>query len=319
MTVFDRIRSATAAVSERACFVRIDQERLEALSRRLEECSREPLRLDPARQQQDSPRSTLAFVFTMNAINFGSGWFPQLRKRAGCSGYFTIATALEAHFDRNGPWTARELSALTAADCARLFGQDASGADVGDLMKLFAESLGELGRWLETRFAGRFEAILEMADHSAEALLLLLTEMPFYRDVSRYQELKVPFYKRAQLAAADLADAFRGEGYGAFRDLDELTMFADNLVPHVLRHEGVLVYREDLAEEIDAGQSLRAGSPEEVEIRAVALQAVERLSGAIRERGGHAPPHRLDFVLWNRGQSDESKARPRHRARTVYY
>ncbi len=40
--------------------------------------------------------------------------------------------------------------------------------------------------------------------------------------------------------AADLAAAFRGQGPGRFRDLDRLTLFADNLVPHVLRREGVL-------------------------------------------------------------------------------
>ena len=46
------------------------------------------------------------------------------------------------------------------------------------------------------------------------------------------------FYKRAQIVAADLALA----GVARFRDLDRLTIFADNLVPHVLRCDGVLVY-----------------------------------------------------------------------------
>ena len=42
----------------------------------------------------------------MDAINFGSGWFPTLRKRAGLSGYNTIAAALSDRF-RDGAWSAR--------------------------------------------------------------------------------------------------------------------------------------------------------------------------------------------------------------------
>jgi hypothetical protein len=143
--------------------------------------------------------------------------------------------------------------------------------------------------------------------------------MPFYRDVSRYGEVRVPFYKRAQLTAADLAVAFEGKGYGRFRDLDQLTCFADNLVPHVLRQAGALVYAPDLADRIDAGEPIRAGSPEEVEIRAAAVHAVERCVDVLRVAGVATTAHRLDHVLWSRGQSPEVKARPRHRARSVYY
>ena len=53
------------------------------------------------------------------------------------------------------------------------------------------------------------------------------------------------FWKRAQILPNDLALA----GVAHFADLDRLTIFADNLVPHVLRIDGVLVYesagRED--------------------------------------------------------------------------
>ena len=41
-------------------------------------------------------------MLTLDAINFGSGWFPTLRKRAGRSGYFTIACALTEHVPARG-------------------------------------------------------------------------------------------------------------------------------------------------------------------------------------------------------------------------
>ena len=59
------------------------------------------------------------------------------------------------------------------------------------------------------------------------------------------------FFKRAQLVPSDLALA----GMARFRDLDRLTIFADNLVPHVLRVDGVLVYDPRLAARIDAGRA----------------------------------------------------------------
>ncbi len=92
----------------------------------------------------------------------------------------------------------------------------------------------------------------------------------------------MPFYKRAQLAAADLALALDGAGPGAFDDLDRLTIFADNLVPHVLRVDGVLRYDDTLAARVAAGELLLPGEPSEVEIQAAAVHAVELLVAACR-------------------------------------
>ena len=117
------------------------------------------------------------------------------------------------------------------------------------------------------------------------------------------------FYKRAQIVPSDLALA----GVAEFEDLDRLTIFADNLVPHVLRVDGVLRYEPDLAAHIDAGKPLPPGRAER-EIRACALHACELLA----QRTG-IPPRVLDVALWNRGQAPEYKAIPRHRTRSVFY
>jgi hypothetical protein len=318
VTLFATIRAACAAVAERARFVRIDDGRLGALARELVASVAPPAALDPAHHHLATPASTLAFVITLDAVNFGSGWFPHLRKRPGCSGYFTIATALKEHFDAHGPMTAAELRETTAARCAALFGQDPV-PPVDELMEHFAEAWRDLGELLETLYGGDFGALVAGARGSAEALVGILSAMPLYRDVSRYGDLEVPLYKRAQLTCADLSVAFAGRGPGAFADLDALTIFADNLVPHVLRMEGVLRYDPELLGRIEAGELIEAGSPEEVEIRAVALHAVERMVADLRAEGIGTTAHRLDWLLWNRGQSPAMKAHPRHRTRSVYY
>ena len=317
--VLERIREACAAVVERARFVRIDEARLRALAADLARTPAPASHLDPAHQDLGGEAATLAYVVTLDAINFGSGWFPHLRKRDGHSGYFTIAGGLRERFERKGAWSAAELRALGEGELALLFDQDPRVPEAAELMGLFARALHELGAFLAEHYAGRFAGPIEEAGGSAARLVEILARMPLYRDVARYDGLEVPFFKRAQLTAADLAAAFRGEGPGRFRDLDRLTLFADNLVPHVLRREGVLRYDEGLARRIDAGALIAAGSPEEVEIRAAAVHAVELCVAEIRGGGGSATAHGLDFVLWNRGQRPEVKAHPRHRTRTTYY
>ncbi|MDJ0847087.1 MAG: queuosine salvage family protein [Myxococcota bacterium] len=317
--VLDRIRERCAQVMERATRVRIDPERLEKLGPELATTGVPAAALDPAHHFAGDDESTLAFVLTLDAVNFGSGWFPLLRKRRGLSGYFTVATSLKERFEREGPWSAGELSNLDTAACTRVFGQEDADPGSEELMALFATALRDLGGWLEGRFEGRFAGPVEAAGGSAARLVTLLAEMPLYRDVSRHGELEVPFYKRAQLTCADLSAAFAGEGHGRFHDLERLTCFADNLVPHVLRREGVLVYADDLARRIDGEELLTAGSPEEVEIRAAAVHVVERLVEGIRRAGGRARALDLDFLLWNRGQRPDMKAHPRHRARTTFY
>jgi len=313
--VFSEIRQACALVAERAQFVRLEPAALDAYAAGLELGKITAPHYDTDHHLSGDPEAVLAFTITLDAVNFGSGYFQHLLKRPGMSGYFTVASALKDHFEAHGPLSAEALCALTPEATAALFAQDLHDPVRAELMRHFTEALHQLGSYLSERFGGRFVGLVEAAAGSAERLAGLLTEMPYFQDVSRYGELSVPLYKRAQITPSDLALAFDGQGWGAFSDLDALTIFADNLVPHVLRVDGVLRYAPDLARRIGAGERIPPGTPEEVEIRAVALHAVEQL--AARLPGVNA--RNLDVYLWNRGQEPAYKALPRHRTRTVFY
>ncbi len=316
--LFDRIREACAEVARRARRVRIDDAALEQLAAILAR-ERPPVpELDPGHRELGEADATVAYVVTLNAINFGSGWFPHLQKRRGQSGYLTIAHGLRERFEKEGPWSAGQLVRLTAGDCARTFGQSTEGP-AGELMELFAQALNELGHFLHREHRARFAGPVEAARGSAASLVRILAAMPFYQDVSRYQGFEVPFYKRAQITCADLHAAFRGRGLGAFRDLDELTIFADNLVPHTLRMLKVLAFDANLEADVERERLVPHGSEEEVEIRAVALHAVEQIVASCRRRGWQVNAQRIDNLLWSRGQSPEIKARPRHRTRCTFY
>ncbi len=248
-----------------------------------------------------------AFWLTLDAINFGSGWFPELRKRQGRSGYFTIAAGVRERFAAKGPWSAIELTQLDAPEIALALGQDPEH----ELMTLFAQSLRDLGRHVADEHGGGFAAVLSSCDCSASSLAQILGGWACFADTSTYDGSAIPFLKRAQIAAADLARA----GVAELDDLDELTIFADNLVPHVLRLDGVLRFDSELVSRIDAGVLIEHGSPEEVEIRACALHAAELI---VAQRLGSCAAD-LDALLWHRGQQPHYKASPRHRSRCTAY
>jgi hypothetical protein len=320
VSLFQEIRDASRAVAERASFVRVDKSVLKEYALAISAAEMAAAKLDPSCHFLDRGAETAAFIVTLDTINFGSGWFPHLKKRPGLSGYFTVASALNDLFRAEGPLMPSRLAHLSGADCARIFGQDPDNAIAYELMERFATALNDLGRLLIDSYRGSFSTLIESAGNSAEQLVRLLNAMPFFEDVAQFRDQRVPFYKRAQLTAADLARAFDGQGWGRFDDLDELTIFADNLVPHVLRMDGVLQYDPGLAARIDREQLIPAGSAEEVEIRAGALHAVELMVAELRGGGQPATAMSIDFLLWNRGHQPQYKfAKPRHRTRTVYY
>ena len=316
--LFSRIRGATAQVARDAQFVRLQEDRVAPYAASLSLQGLPKPVYDTEHHFRGSDADTAAYLLTLDSVNFGSGYFPHLRKRAGMSGYFTVATSLKEHWQRHGPLTPAQLRVITSASCAAIFGQSLNDAAVAELMGLFAQALRDLGEWLQTYHDDPLAPFAASAG-SAERLVGQLRAMPLYRDVSRYREYDVELYKRAQLLTADMALAFNQRGPGAFQDLDDLTIFADNLVPHVLRVDGLLQYEPELLARINDGQLIPAGSLEETEIRAVGLHAVERVADELRAHGTPVTARELDYLLWHRGQAPHYKAQPRHRARSVFY
>jgi hypothetical protein len=302
----DDLREACAHVARRARYVAIDELAIApcAAELSLDESRANGPGAAPAGTGGDA-EALAAYWLTLDAINFGSGWFPTLRKREGLSGYNTIAAGWHEHPTP----TAYELAGLNQDAVARVLGQDPGH----ELMGLYAASLRDLGAHVVAEHDGSFAALAQSTP-SAVALARRLGTWPCFSDTSRYEELEIPFLKRAQIAAADLSRA----GVTTFADLDRLTMFADNLVPHVLRLDGVLHFTPALVARIEQGELIEHGSPEEVEIRACALHAVELIVAA-RAQTGSVTAAEVDQHLWQRGQQPLYKASPRHRSRCTAY
>jgi hypothetical protein len=304
----DRVRAMCAWVAERARSVQIDSSALREYADTLPGAA-DPPALDPETHALEGNRERrAAFVVCLDAINFGSGWWPTIRKRPGRSGYFTIAGGLAQRFRTVGAFTPGELRELSPAAVAEMLGQDPRHP----LMAEFAASLRDVGTRVHTDHGGSFAAAVDSAGGSAVALAELFARWRAFADSSRYDEHEIPFFKRAQIAAADIQLA----RVAVLRDRDRLTAFADNLVPHVLRVDGVLHLDRALHAAIEAEQLLEHGSPEEVELRACTVHAIELLAEA---GGQRLAPADIDYMLWNRGQAARYKSIPRPRSRTTAY
>lgn len=316
--IFDHIRDGLRFVASRSQYVRINEDRLKEYALALQ--PRPPSNtLDSGHHYTTSDREALAaYIMSLEAVNFGSGYEEALVAegwdRLDNSLYFTISTALKNHFARQGPWSAFDMRHLDVDAIRAIFHLPDSRYSRALAVEMTA-SLNEMGAFIGDEYGGSFMAMIGEADGQAARFVTRLAMIPGFQDIHDYQGRSVSIFKRAQIAAADLQLAFARLGESVFGDIDRLTMFADNGVPHVLRMDGVLSYTAELAAKIDSGAFIPSGSEEEIEIRCCGAEAVEILATL---KGLRVMD--IDHILWHRSVEDPKyKAAPAHRTLTRFY
>jgi hypothetical protein len=321
-SAINEIRERSRVVAEQAPHILIVRERIVAVAAEFE--------LPPGRGHIGSPldpelhylghgADTVDYLVTLGALRFGSGYHPRLAKQPGLSVGQSLIARLAERFRTRGPFTMEELENASRDSCAALFGQNVNESAQAELMELFARALRDLGRMLAERYGGSTVRFVEAAEGSASAWRRATRRCRISSTSSATAASTSPFFLRGQRVAVDLAQAFDLQGAGAFHDLDLLAPSADNIVPHVLRMDGILRYDRALSERIDRGEAVPAHAEREVEIRAASIHAVELLCAAIARRGSKVTTLQVDSWLRMRGRQPGYRARPRHRARTVLY
>jgi hypothetical protein len=314
------VRAGARFVAEAGQQVSIDGEALVAYCRGLARDAQVP---KPEWESEfhfaGEEEATIAYVFCLDATNFCFWGDPKWRRpyrRHWLDGYWALAAALTEELKANPSFAnADNLSQLDAEGLQRVL----DGTPEIPLLEERAANLRELGRWVGERYGGRFSAVVQAAGLDAVALVRLVVDgLNSFRDEAVYRGRVVPFYKRAQILAADLDGALRGHGWPALARLDRLTAFADYKLPQLLRHEGVLRYAAPLAEQVDNQVPLVAGSEEEVEIRSNTVWAVELMGQELDALGLRLPGYQIDWMLWYASQ-DSGYMKPYHRTRTIYY
>ncbi|KKK24152.1 hypothetical protein ARAM_007327 [Aspergillus rambellii] len=238
--------------------------------------------------------STVAFIFTMDLLNFsfwselseGKRFAIEYRGKTW-TGYWSLVAALQRALDEDIPitdpefWTDEE--ACTEDVIKHVF-RSATDEEI-PLLQERIQCLREAGRVLCTDFDGSFTNCIYNANNSAAALVNLLAEsFSCFRDETTFHGRRVRLYKRAQILIADLWACFNGESYGEFRDIDKITMFADYRIPQMLHHLGCLLYSPPLESAIRSRKVLPSGSTWEVELRGTSIWCVELIRREIEQK-----------------------------------
>lgn len=128
----------------------------------------------------------------------------------------------------------------------------------------------EAGQVLYEKYNCSIPDLIASANGSAAALVnVLARDFDAFRDEHKWPGRRKPirFLKRAQIFVADVWACFEGEIYGAFRDIDKITMFADYRVPQILTGLGCMYYSPPLDHAVRTQKVIASGSSWELQMR----------------------------------------------------
>ncbi|KAM6170356.1 queuosine 5'-phosphate N-glycosylase/hydrolase [Rhynchocyon petersi] len=283
---------------------------------------------------QATDEASVNWVFVTDTLNF-SFWSEHEEhkclvryKGKTYSGYWSLCAAINRALDEGIPITSASFYATVSLEQIQYVLR--SETDIP--MPLIEERhriLNETGKILLEKFGGSFLNCVQNSGKSAQKLMHLVVEnFPSYRDVTQFKGKGVSFYKRAQILVADIWSVLEGKGYGCFKDISSITMFADYRLPQVLVHLGALKYSDELLKKLLKGEMLLYGDKQEVEIRGCSVWCVELIRDCLLELIGEKDETSsminsvlLDYYLWDyaRDHRADMKRIPFHRTRCIYY
>ncbi|MEE8168969.1 MAG: queuosine salvage family protein [Phycisphaerae bacterium] len=312
------VRSTCDRVTRAARFVRIDEQAVRRWAHRRHD-HRSPSEAASLAGFAGSRDEIANLILLVDALNF-CFWSAQpisiRRDAARLERYTAFAALLASAAESDRRW----LDAGFWTEMTRTHFENILRCE-GELLLIDERVavLRETGETLSTRYDGRFANAVEAGGNQASGLVsLLCEEFPSFRDAATYDGEPVWFLKRAQICSADLGLAWSRRDYGTLTGLERLTAFADYRVPQTLRQIGILVIDAGLADRINRAEEIPAGGPEEVELRAATITAVEHMAQALAANGQPADAWRIDFLLWE-ASHDASIGIEHHRTLTIYY
>jgi len=260
----------------------------------------------------------LMFIVFFNAISF-SYWGDPYWNVKYKGGKYTrgswalvacIFRALEEKKDILNP---EYLSTITKEDLAIVLRGNTEIPLLSERVKI----LREIGNVLIKKYNGKFsEVIAESGGDALKLLEMVLDSFPLFYDAEDYKSKKIFFQKRSQALVEGIYSIFNGKGFGNLKNIKSLTALADYIIPNILREMGIFEYLEELKEKIDNKILLKKGSPEEVEIRANTIWAIEMIRKELESKNVEVSALNINDYLWTIGRNVKT---PFHLTRTTSY
>ncbi|KAN0045002.1 hypothetical protein ACTA71_006529 [Dictyostelium dimigraforme] len=287
------------------------------------------------------------FWFLLDLINFGSGYRKELHEACNRGAYETICYGLMGMFlSQGGKLTTNFLSNMSMNDVAQLFNiptQEEFEIQAGIYsyrdtpLKQLVQSIHKVLKEsseivLKLGFQDFGDWIWSITDPSkrststplASNLVKTLVEtIPAFNDQANYKDHRVFIFKKVQLLAADLYRRFKDTIPDRFNftDINDLTVFTDNVLPAVLRKFGILEVSKELEERLNAGGELLPGN-DEIELRVQAIQACIEIVSIAKNRPDNFISNdvEFDYYLWTKGKDGLIRKVERHYTKkTIFY
>ena len=185
------------------------------------------------------------------------------------------------------------------------------------------EILNNVGDTLVTKYDGDWINFIDdgpkkLYDNGEGLVERLIRDFKRFDDYSIFENEKVYFLKLAQLAFWGIHREL-SKIYFHIEDMENMTAFADYIIPVALESFGIVKYSSELKEKINLGILIDRDSIEEIEIRSTSIYVTAKLTELINNYKNEEEKiiiPQLDFKLWTDFHADE---RPHHLTQTIMY
>lgn len=294
------------------------------------------------------------YVALLGYLQIGSGYRTELKAATGRGASESITFGMLSIFISGTQPNAEWLRQLGRREVAELLGLEyeqevphetlpgvylmrkTEVAGLVDLVHFLLVDLGETLTSLGYRTFGHF--VLDAAKaptgerpSAAKLVEALVTNFKGLQDMCMWKNRPIYLFKKAQLIASDCYKAFRTKAPNSFdfKDIDQLTIFADNVVPTCLIVLGLMKVSPEIqdliAKKADLGLPPEVLSQIDSRLRAAAVTVCSRIVSRAKETGvaeavkGMTDAD-LDYYLWSLGKEPQYRGLTRPvNSQTYFY
>ena len=314
-----QVLSSVSKVIPQISCLEIDIEKLHEVATELSEDS---FSINYAGNTNTVPKEYIRKTMLINTLNFVfTDFLTSVKYKIGnYSDTDAMVYQIDKALDEGIPLTqGRFMRDMNSKEFKRLFTGNIEMPMADEKVKI----LNNVGDTLVTKYGGDWMNFIEDGPKKLYAngkglVDRLVRDFKRFDDHSIFENEKVYFLKLAQLAFWGIHREL-SKRYFYIEDMENMTAFADYIIPVALESFGIIKYTYELKEKIDSGILIDKDSIEEIEIRATSIYVTAKLTELInnykKEEEKIIIPQ-LDFKIWTDFHADE---RPHHLTKTIMY
>ncbi|ORE04228.1 hypothetical protein BCV72DRAFT_278042 [Rhizopus microsporus var. microsporus] len=327
----EAVRTSCRALTEKSDKVKISKQGIDRFLSELDKKQYDELSYDSSvilPLKFSTMEEELNFISVINLLNFGSGYRLELHKYAGRGAFDTIRYGVMAMHIGGIPMDAKTFSEIDIFKVSEIFQFPidkevrhetldfvtmSQPTPLKPLAVGITSTLNTTGKYLQDhRYKSLAHFILDHAKKQPKDALYLVEALvrafPALHDHYVFGDDKVYLFKKAQIMVYHLWFLLRHQvpDLFDFTNIDSLTVFADNVVPTMLIHLGVMEIADEWKETIEKNVDLSVEVT--TALRAASVAACEDIvhaSNGLMNTGG------LDVYLWQLGKVGDYRKIPR--------